>query len=264
MNIEMGDYRKITRSSLYDSESEYESNNDDSGNPMGYMPNIEFEFVEVDNSNEPEPTEINESKDNIDETQEEQDDEFEFPLFAAPPSTISSHQSIEANKMEDEEASRGRTKDKVMKVSLREASVEVIENERPLSYYMATYTDKDKSQFITAAVTADDIYDQIEIITPVRDPKPWKCIDLSKYNLEVEREIQNNKLKDKSRNRAGKKKRLNIIACRERKLERKKVDKKLQKEIDAKIKKKMFHKRGGKKHKKTADPAQSKPKYRTE
>lgn len=228
------------------------------------MPNIEFEFVEVENSNEPEPSKINESKDNIDETQEEQDDEFEFPLFAAPYSTTSSHQNIEAKKTEDDEASRGRTKDKVMKVSLREASVEVIKNERPLSYYMATYTDKDKSQFITAAVTADDIYSQIEIITPVRDPKPWKCIDLSKYNLEVERELQNTKMKGKSRNRAGKKKRLNIIACRGRKLERMKIDKKIQKEMDAKIKKKMFHKRGGKKHKKTANPAQSKPKYRTE
>ena len=65
-------------------------------------------------------------------------------------------------------------------------------------------------------------------------------------------------MKGKSRNRAGKKKRLNIIACRGRKLERKKVDKKIQKEMDAKIKKKMFHKRGGKKHKKSADPAQSK------
>ena len=89
---------RITRSSLYDSESEYDSNNDDSGNPIGYMPNIEFEFVEVENSNEPEPSKINESKDNIDETQEEQDDEFEFPLFAAPYSTTSSHQNIEAEK----------------------------------------------------------------------------------------------------------------------------------------------------------------------
>lgn len=231
---------------------------------MDYMPSIEFEFVEVDNSNEPESTEIKESKDNIDEAQEEQDDEFEFPLFAAPSSTTSNHQNIETNKTNEDEASRGRSKDKVMKVSLREASVEVIKNERPLSYYRATYTDKDKSQFINAAVSAEDIYSQIEIITPIRDPKPWKCIDLSKYNLEVEKEIQNNETKSKSRNRAGKKKRLNIIACRERKLERKKVDKKIQKEMDAKIKKKMFHKRGGKKHKKTADPAQSKPKYRTE
>lgn len=226
------------------------------------MPNIEFEFVEVDESNEPEPTEMNEANDDIDEAKEKEDEEFEFPLFAAPSS--SAHQDGKLSKMEEDEETRGRNKDRVMKVSLREESVEVIKNERPLSYYMATYTDEDKSQFIAAAVTAGDIYSQLEIITPVRDPKPWKCIDLSKYNREVEREIQKNNAKTKSRSRPGKKKRLNIIACRERKLERKKVDKKIQKELDAKIKKKMFHKRGGKKHKKVASLAQSKPKYRTE
>lgn len=231
------------------------------------MPNIEFEFVEVDESNEPESTILNQADDKIDEMQEKQDDEFEFPLFAAPTSFASSHQDGKHSNMEEEEKeeeSRGRNKDRVMKVSLREASVEVIKNERPLSYYMATYTDEEKSRFMAAAVTADDIYSQLEKNTPVRDPKPWKCIDLSKYNSEIEREIQKNKAKNKSHSRPGKKKRLNIIACRERKLERNKVEKKIQKEMEAKIKKKMFHKRGGKKHKKVSSLAQRKPKYRTE
>lgn len=234
------------------------------------MPNIEFEFVEVDNSETNVPSVVENGVEEVAQIEEKviTDDEFEFPLFAAPSVAKSSGQAAQDENTAEEEESRGRSKDKIMKVSLREASIEVIKNERPTSYYRATYSDKERLQFTLSAVSADDIYQQIEIVTPVQDPKPWKCIDLQKYNKEVEKQLQKEKQIQNNKNRAGKKKRDNIIACRERKLERKKIEVKMQKEKDAKIKKKIFHKRGGKKHKKTATKPGAKPgakpKYRTE
>ncbi|KAG7661980.1 uncharacterized protein J8A68_004480 [[Candida] subhashii] len=254
--------KKISRSHLYnDSQSEYESDSES----IGYVaPNIDFEFVEVDVET-PEPN-AEEEKESIEEEEHEhkevkedkqEDDEFEFPLFfmgAVGKPTAGG---------ETEEVSKAAT----MKVSLKEEEVEEIKQERPESYYFANYTDEQRHQFEICAITSDDIYKQLEVKTI--DSQPWKCIDLTKYNAKIESRIQRDKIR-KNKLRPGKKKRTSKIECRERRIERKKLEKKLEQE-KKKLIKKMFHKRGGKKNKKklaassaSAQAAPSKPKYRTE
>lgn len=228
------------------------------------MPNFNFEFVEIPDS-EPIHTQLTDEHQglkgvkgtNLEQSNHLSDEEFDFPLFAAPKTTTSADQ--DGN--DDEE--RGRVKAKTMKVSLREASVEVIKNERPISYYVASYTDEEKSKFFAAAITSDQIYQLVEVNKPVIDRKPWKCIDLNEYNRKIENELNKEKIKNKSRNRAGKKKRQSKIESRERKQERNIIQKKLEKEQAAKLKKKMHHKRGGKKHKKVSKPTDTKPKLKS-
>lgn len=183
---------------------------------------------------------------------DEPTEEFDFPLFAS-------------NKHDNDGEDRGRSSTRIMKISLREESVENIKQERPESYYFATYSKDDKSKFISAAITAQDIFNFNERY-PIIDTQPHKCLDVSLYNQKVEHELRLQK--KRSRTRPGKKKREATIACRERKQEREKLLVKLEKDRLNKLKKKMFHKRGGKKHKKTtskaSQPAVNKPKYKTE
>lgn len=216
------------------------------------MPNLEFEFVEVDKDTNDIEIIPDEKVEELEENVASENEEFDFPLFAS----VASDEREDIKNKEGQDVKDNVARPQVMKVSLKEDYEEVIVNERPESYYFARFSEEQKTQFIAAAITAEDIYEQANVVI---DLQPWKCIDLKKYNLKIENEL----LKKKLNRRPGKKKRENKIACRERKLERAKTYKKIEKEKMAKLKKKMFHKRGGKKHKKK-EVAPAKPKYRTE
>lgn len=115
------------------------------------------------------------------------------------------------------------------KVSLEEV-VEVINNDRPEAYYFAKYTDKEKAQFAQAALGMTDPY---TLQTPIPEPDSptftYKLTDLDIHNQKVEAEALRSKIRNTKR-RAGKKKREFVVVCRERKLERVKVEKKIKKE----------------------------------
>lgn len=228
---------------------------------------MEFEFVEVyQGSPEKEVEEAQTINNDVhdvsmggieEQVLEDEDDEFEFPLFASGPTKKSTTEPV------DGEEERGRSTTRVMKVSLRDASEEKIVNERNPEYYFARFSEVERNQFMSVAVTFEDIYSQYQM--PAIESQPWKVLDVGKYNKRIEEENARETLhKRKIRRRAGKKKRENIIQCKERKDERARIEKKIEKEKQAKLKKKMFHKRGGKKNKKKATTAPSKPKYKTE
>ncbi|KAL6449548.1 hypothetical protein SBY92_004462 [Candida maltosa Xu316] len=208
-------------------------------------PNINFEFVEVNNDDK---GQIQEEK------VSDNEDEFDFPLFAAASTTTEPTIA---------EETRGRT---IMKVSLREQSEERVVNERPDDFYFAKYTPEEKDQFAQCCVTGQDIYDQVFI----RDSQTWKCIDLNKLNAKIELEINREKLK-KKKNRPGKKKRELKNICRQRKLDKLKLikleeAKKKQQLKKQKYQKKNFSKTNFNKKQKPKPKGQpvNKPKYRTE
>lgn len=207
----------------------------------------------VDSSNDKD----NETKEDQ-KSDEEMGDEFDFPLFSAVSST-----AVNDDKADD----RGRSETRTMKVSLREPSIETVKNIRPDSYYFASYSEDDKSKFLVAAVSAEDVYAQGASLGALATSLPWKCLDLKEHNLKIESEQRRLK---KQRRRAGKKKREQKIAGKERNSEREKKQRLLEKQIEARKLKKMFHKRGGKKHKKKAEESGASaekaqpPKYRTE
>lgn len=188
---------------------------------------------------------------------EEMGDEFDFPLFSAVTST-----AVDNDDSED----RGRSEARTMKVSLREPSIETVKNIRPDSYYFASYSEDDKRKFLVAAVSAEDVFTQGASLGSLATSSPWKCLDLKEYNLKIESEQR----RLKKQKRPGKKKREQKIVGKERNGEREKKNRLLEKQMEARKLKKMFHKRGGKKHKKkpeesraSAEKAQT-PKYRTE
>ncbi|KAG5421227.1 hypothetical protein I9W82_000317 [Candida metapsilosis] len=244
---------KTSRQSLYndDSESEVESDG------VGYIaPNLEFEFVEVEETSQP--------QEDHKAQEDEEEQEFAFPLFAS-----ASKPKQDAEPTGDNERGRSKT---IQKISLREHSEERIDNSRPDSYYFASYTEDERTQFAQVAVSGSDIYAQFFI-----QPSSYKLMDLNEYNEKIDMETNNAKAR-KRRNRPGKKKRQSRIVCRERRLERAAIAKKEEKERKLKEKQEKFgkfKKQGGGRHtKKTFNkggPSRgktgggvAKPKYRTE
>ncbi|CCG20833.1 hypothetical protein CORT_0A04450 [Candida orthopsilosis Co 90-125] len=254
--------QKISRQSLYHDDSGSESESESEG--VSYMPpNLEFEFVEVENYASAEPKEA---------TQEDnhEEEEFAFPLFAS----TTAKEETESKDTDGNDRGRSKIVQPIQKISLREHSEERIDNERPESYYFASYTPEEKSQFAQVAVSANDIYSQYFI-----QPNSRKLINLNEYNASIEKEQQKAKAK-KARNRPGKKKRQSKILCRERRLQRAAIAKKEEKERKLKEKQEKygkFKRQGGRHMKKTfgkAGPGRNKsaggkfvggkPKYRTE
>ncbi|ODV76876.1 ankyrin [Suhomyces tanzawaensis NRRL Y-17324] len=184
----------VSRASLYNSDDEQSA--PESPDQEVYVAPA-FDFIEVDNTE--------------DHENDEEEEEFDFPLFA------SAATSEPGSKDE-----RGRPEQRVMKVSIREESVEKVNNERPQTFYYANYTAEQKHQFELAAVTAEDIYKNVFVV----ENASRKCIDLKKHNDGVEAE----KARVKAKKRPGMKYRLNKIGCRERKHARAKLAKKLERE----------------------------------
>lgn len=198
----------------------------------------------------------------------EGNDEFEFPLFSFDPisskhkdenSDIAQAADGEDGDAEKDVESRGRSKVvKTMKVSLREESEDKIKNERPIDYYFARYSDDIRRQFSQVAVSGQDILNMASTYELTRDWYAYKVLDLNEYNRKVELEQARTQHK---RNRPGKKQRENKAKSVERKNQRQKAHKEVEKQKQRALKKKIFHKRGGKKHKKKSEPT---PAYRTE
>lgn len=180
-------------------------------------------------------------------------EELEFPLFSATTDTKRHYKEDEL---------RGRTSEAIMKVSLREASPEVVVNERPKEYYYVTYSEDEKWRFKELAVTAEDILLQLQLLKPYGGLNNFRCVNLKEHNSQVEAM----ELHDRKRRRPGKKKRLARILVKERKKERRKTEAKIEGDRQARLRKKLFHKRGGRKNKKRQDQRDEKdqPKYRTE
>lgn len=214
-------------------------------------PNIEFEFIEVDQEDEQEPSQQKDTGKDQGGEAEEADQEFDFPLFASAATSVTNTTTTTTTTtnttcphllaVED----RGRStiqKPIVQKISLREHSEERVSNERPESFYFANYTEEEKAQFATCALTAQDIYDQFFI-----RKSNFRCLNLNEYNAKVEEEKA--KAKAKRRNRPGKKKRESKVRCRERREEKAKLIKQAEKERKKKEKYEKYEKfkarRGG-------------------
>ncbi|AET38791.1 uncharacterized protein Ecym_3299 [Eremothecium cymbalariae DBVPG len=203
------------------------------------LPDLEFEFVEVECCNASEKC--------LDSSIQ---DEFDFPLFSCSAVEWSATQlnnscnagtSVQITNGHEPESP---TQTRLSKVSLREEESEVIKNERPMSYYIAEYTTKQKKRLQLVAIEYDLIMkeaakDRDNISSKYRG----KFVDLVDHNAKVEAELLRQlKLK---RRRPSKRQRMAKRLGKLRESERQnKVD-----EIKKMIKKK-FHKRGGKKNKK--------------
>jgi hypothetical protein len=240
----MSIYKKTSRSTLFD--DQIEDQNDD----QYIAPNIEFEFVQVDHEDAiDEP--IKESNGGISEPAEE----FDFPLFGSNPVVQNNPDEVEfplfsvSSTQTTKSEERGRLETRVMKVSLREESVESIKQARPQSYYFAQYTTTERDQFLASAVTIEQVSHDVDNF-PAIVVDPWKCVDLDAYNKRIDRDRKIEK--KRARTRPGTKARQTVIESRVRKLEREKIYKRQENERLAKLRKKMFRKRGGKKHKKAA------------
>lgn len=203
--------------------------------PQIDMPQIDLDIVEVDHQ---------------ELLNDRNDQEYEFPLFSFGSTT----KNVEDQR--ETEQDRGRENKRIMKVSLRDVSEERVDNERDPSYYFSSYTLLQKQQFEEMAVSGQQVMERSK--EQSLDTYTWKVIDLAKYNQQVDKEIAQDR--KKRQQRPGKNKRIGKVRAKERKQERAKIIKMLEKEKQRLIKKKMFHKRGGKKHKKP----NAKPVYRTE
>lgn len=204
---------------MYDSEEEISEDE-------VYLPKVEFELV--DHTVEEKADEKSEN-----ENENGNEEEFAFPLF-------------------------GSTSETVMTVSLKEEEEEIIVNERPGSYYRASYDEDEKRKFQMSAISAELIFADSKL--PPIDSWPWKVVSLEEHNAQVEKEKLRNK-----RRRPGTKKRKNAVVCRERRIAREKEEKKAHREAQAKFRKQMY--KGYKKEKApkaVKEKVVSKPKYRTE
>lgn len=219
----------VSRASLFD-----DFNNDSSSDELEYNYGGEpdFEFVDVDVPEESITRTV------VAALQHEEDD---------IPQEVEEEPEMEMFKLFNTEDTQA--------ISLRDDIEENIVNERPESYYYASYSVEQRDQFGNVAVSFEQV---VRLGAFQRNiSSDFKLLDADAYNKAIEKA----KLEKKKRGRPGKKKRTNKIACRERKLERKKIET----AKAAALKKKKFHKRGGKKNKKK-EPAvtNAKPKYRTE
>lgn len=220
----------------------------------------DFEIVDVvqDDSN----TSKNDDADTAATNNEEQEEFEYFPLFSMGTSDATA--TNEEDQVEDKgsEDGRGRSETKLMKVSLREPSPEIINQERPKDYYFTQYTDEDHANFAKSAVGYMTILKESQM-GPYTNWKKFRgrVIDLDKYNKEIDRSILREKILKKRR--PGQKQRRAKKLAAERIQERELKAKEIKKMI-----KKQFHKRGGKKNKKKQVQAKAgatvKPKFRTE
>lgn len=242
---------RVSRGQLYDSQSESEGE--------FVLPELEFEIVDKESTEATQtiPTE----QSNVPEDKEEDQEEFDFPLFSFGGSSTTEEAKGGAEQdtevTHDEE--RGRPKTVIQKISLREPSVEKIIQSRPESYYFQRFTEEDHARHESIAIT----YDQILKHSTERN-NHGRVWDLTQYNAKIEQQIARDTRK---KGRPGKKARAAKKIARENEKAREKV-KKIEKQRELKkLMKKIHHKRGGKKNKTKANAAanvNAKPKYRTE
>lgn len=180
------------------------------------------------------------------------DDEFDFPLFSFG---VEDKTEAAVNVSEEQPPEDGNGA-KLMRVSLREPVYETLNQERPKSYYFASYSQDDRSRFAQSALD----YETILRDGSLGPNQGWKrfrgtVIDVKQYNERVEKSLEREKRLKKRK--PGKKQRLARKLGQQHEIEREQKSKEIKKLL-----KKKFHKRGGKKNKKKPEPAP--PKFRTE
>ncbi|CCD24425.1 uncharacterized protein NDAI_0D01120 [Naumovozyma dairenensis CBS 421] len=223
----------------------------------------DLEIVEIAPSTKSDSVEENNHDDNG--QQQNDEDEFEFfPLFSMATEPTSRIDGVETSTTEYDEE-RGRSTNRLMKISLREPSPEIINQKRPKSHYFASYSKEEIDKFQLSAITYDSLLKEFEM-GPNKGFEQFrgKVIDLKEYNDKIEAEdLREMRLK---RRRPSQKQRLAKKLGAERLKERENRAKEIRKMI-----KKQFHKRGGKKNKKKAmNPLANAglkppvPKFRTE
>lgn len=213
------------------------------------LPSIELEFFDAG------PQEVHAADDN-----QAKEDEFDFPLFSFGMASKVPDDPQNEDASNDNDEPRGRdSTTKLMKVTLRSPSPEVINNQRPRTYYFAEYSAQELMRFQSAAIQYDQIITEASKDAACsRSLHRRRIFDLKYHNDKIEAEIQR-ALKNKKR-RPGKKQRLARKQGTIRNAEREAQAKEIKKMI-----KKKFHKRGGKKNKKKDSVAADvKPKFRTE
>ncbi|EDO16716.1 hypothetical protein Kpol_1003p21 [Vanderwaltozyma polyspora DSM 70294] len=212
-----------------------------------------FEMVEV----EPSTTDLKE--------EEEENDEFEFPLFSfgttQDTTTEDKSETTDGVEVENGEEERGRSKNKLMKISLREPSPEIINQERPKEYYFHIYDEEEQEKYKSSAIDYDSIFVDKDFIVQKPGNKN-RVIDITKKNDQVEKELLREKMLKKRR--PSKKQRVAKKLALERIKAREELAKQLKKEA-----KKKLGRRGGKKNKKKEkmNPlanAGATPRFRTE
>ncbi|ODV64408.1 uncharacterized protein ASCRUDRAFT_11717 [Ascoidea rubescens DSM 1968] len=254
---------KVSRKSLYDSGSDFDSDSDLSQNEQPLLPNIKFDFVDKVNVQNDLNLGLGDKHSKLNpgtETDEEaktSKEEFFFPLFST------------SNTSND----NGNENAKLIKINIKENDdAEILDSiaknqKRPNSYYFASYSDDEKSQFLQIALTGEDIIKQSQHFNTMKYIKSkynGKLIDLKQYNNDIERQLIISKKSKKLR--PGKKKRLKHSESQKRKNERIKKDIEIKK-LKKKLLKKKHRKRPAKKNKNKVDSSEkttSRPKYRTE
>lgn len=179
----------MSRKDLYASESEPET---EEQTAYSYVPDLVFEEVaDVEtNSQDEDNTEGKSQKDDEHIDAAEADEEFEFNLFAEEPAKVVI--------VPDEPAALlPSAPDQVQE------GVIYVEMHRPDSYYFASYSDSQKAQFESAAVSGTDILNlqgqpQPRFLGAVRGPK---VIDFSEVIAQAKRDHQ----RMRNRKRPGKK-----------------------------------------------------------
>ncbi|SCV05424.1 LANO_0H07184g1_1 [Lachancea nothofagi CBS 11611] len=227
----MDTFKHVSRSELYGEQTAEPSS--DSGDLQ--LP--DFEFVSVtkdDTGSSADPTKAAEIE-----------DEFDFPLFSFGVSEAPEDHS--ENKKLENDGSRGRSATRLIKVSLREPSPDIISQERPRSYYFAEHTPEQTAEFEKIAIDYNLATKESRLTPSSRWPEyRGRLLDARKYNEQFELErLREIKIR---RRKPGKKQRKAKQIGAQRELERLERAKELKK-----LAKKKFHKRGGKKNKKPVE-----------
>ncbi|SCU88476.1 LADA_0E10396g1_1 [Lachancea dasiensis] len=231
--------KHVSRKELFDSDDAQESQPPSSHD--GLIPELEFVSVE--------PSADTDNKESF-------QDEYDFPLFSfgIAESKVKSTE-VDVKIRDNDSDNRGRSSSRLMKVSLREPSPDIVRQERPQSYYFAKYTTQELIKFERSALELKDILEECGSRSA---PFKNRFLDVNKHNEKIELE-RLRALKAKRR-RPGKKQR----EARKLGAERDQSRAQQLKEVK-KLAKKKFHKRGGKKNKKSAAPdVKPAPRFRTE
>lgn len=197
-----------------------------------YDPPVELEIVEV-NSKCLSP---NQKK------SDQHADEYEFPLFSF--NATSDIYETDAKKIGNLTGDGGSGSVKLMKISLREPSSEVYNQERPKEYYFSKYSEGDHQRFASSVIDHNTVVKEAHL-GPYKGWPRYRgtILNLAEFNNMIDSQhLREMKLKKR---RPGQKQRRARKLGAEHQREREEKAKEIRKML-----KKRFHKRGGKKNKK--------------
>lgn len=125
---------------------------------------------------------------------------FEFPLFSNP-----FFLNTNLKNRNDVLFEKKKNTLKLNTISVIEKTKDYSRSERPLSFYLMNYTEQEKSNIKSSAVTFADVLKHGSLLKNINEFVGHKCIDLNTYNSYFENE---NSSKKKKKCRPGKKNRI--------------------------------------------------------